>query len=278
MTRPPSSRARRKTTHDRSQLRAITVVALVAMTFAVAFGVWAWAETRRNSPAPSSSAGSSEVTPPAGVDATLPVSAVETTPTTPAPAPPPAPEFTVAWQPSHQDDTGSGWHEWEVCGDIVDRTMALLPEFDHAKAWETQLGLTGTNNYRPNPTNTPAFDSEINQANAADADVFVSVHVDGGAPSGILGECMPNDAASRKLCEAVVDDICKATGLPNRGVREVRLYSLETPRNQAPLRILLELGDNQADRALLMSDDGRNEIAKAVADAVRTHVPEVATK
>lgn len=206
---------------------------------------------------------------PAGEDARPPAASERTT------APPPAPEptVTIAWQPSHQDDTGVDWHEYVVCGDIVDRVIALLPEYAHVKAWDTQHGLTGTNNYRPAPTNTPAFDAELAMANEASAHVFVSVHVDGGAPSGILGECMPGDAASRRLTEALVASVCAQTGLPNRGVREVRLYSLESERNLAPLRVLLELGDNAADRDLLMSEEGRDSLAAALAAAMQEAVP-----
>lgn len=190
---------------------------------------------------------------------------------------PATPSVTIAWQPSHQDDTGVDWHECVVCGDIVDRVIELLPEYDHVKAWDTSHGLTGTNNYRPAPTNTQAFDAELAMSNSAHANVFVAVHVDGGAPSGILGECMPDDPPSRSLCEAMVASICAETDLPDRGVREVRLYSLEPDRNAASLRVLLELGDNAADREMLLSDPGREQLARGIAAAVRTAVPADAT-
>src|SRR5450756_1655947 len=48
-----------------------------------------------------------------------------------------APETVIAWIPSHQDDNGTnGWHEYQVCGDIVQRTMALLPDFTNVLCWE----------------------------------------------------------------------------------------------------------------------------------------------
>jgi len=175
----------------------------------------------------------------------------------------------IAWQPSHQADTGSDWQEYVVCGDIVDRAIALLPEFKHVKGWETAMGLSGSNSYRPEPKNAPAFDSEIKQANVANATVFVSVHNDGGAPSGILGMCMPGDEASRSMAERFKTALCAATGLPDRGMREERLYSLDPVRNNADLRMLLEIGDNKADRAFLLDANNRQVIARALADAVR---------
>lgn len=175
----------------------------------------------------------------------------------------------IAWQPSHQADTGVDWEEYVICGDIVDRTIALLPEFTHVKAWETGMGLFGSNGYRPQPKNAAAFDSEIAKANAARATVFISVHNDGGAPSGILGMCMPSDGRSRALAERLKAALLSATGLPDRGIREERLYSLEPERNKAGTRLLLEIGDNKADRAFLLEDANRQAIAEALADSLR---------
>lgn len=177
----------------------------------------------------------------------------------------------VAWQPSHQDDTGdSSWHEYLVCGDIVDRAMQLCTSVTNVKCWDLSHGLTGTNNYRPQPTNTVAFDVEVSAANQAGADYFISVHNDGGAPSGILGLCMPNDPLSRGYAERFVDALCARTGLPKRGIWEVRLYSLEPERNRCPVRILLEIGDNQKDRALLENPQFRQLVAQALADVVNS--------
>ncbi len=175
----------------------------------------------------------------------------------------------IAWQPSHQADTGADWQEYVICGDIVDRAIALLPEFTHVKAWETGMGLTGANGYRPKPVNTPAFDSEVAKSNAASASVFIAVHNDGGAPSGILGMCMPGDTAARALAERLKAALVSATGLPDRGMREERLYSLEPGRNHAATRLLLEIGDNKADRAFLLDGSNRQAIAQALADSLR---------
>lgn len=181
------------------------------------------------------------------------------------------PIVVVAWQPSHQDDTGDpSWHEYLVCGDIVDRAMQLCTSVTNVKCWDLSHGLTGTNNYRPQPTNTIAFDVEVAAANQAHADYFISVHNDGGAPSGILGLCMPNDPLSRAYAERFVDALCARTGLPKRGIWEVRLYSLEPERNHCPVRILLEIGDNQKDRALLENPQFRQLVAQALADVVNS--------
>lgn len=189
---------------------------------------------------------------------------------TPLPEPPAPPRAMIAWQPSHQGDTGyDGWREYEICGDIMERTIAALGDFSHVRAWTLEHGLTGSNSYQRGPSNTKAFDVELELANTGGADVFISLHNDGGAPSGVLGMCMPGDAESRALTEQLVASVCAATGLPNRGIREERLYSLEPDKNHAELRLLLEIGDNQRDRALLEEPAKRQVIAEAIASGVR---------
>lgn len=179
-------------------------------------------------------------------------------------------KVVVAWQPSHQNDTGPNWHEYIICGDIVDRTITKATSVQNVKCWDLAHGLTGTNNYRPYPTNTIAFDSEIEQANQAGAHYFISIHNDGGAPSGVLGEYLPGDEAGKKLAGQFVQAICARTGLPNRGLRAVRLYSLESARNKTPFKCLLEIGDNQRDRAFLENSDKREIIAQALAEVAST--------
>lgn len=188
-------------------------------------------------------------------------------------APDPEPSKTgivIAWQPAHQGDTGAnGWKEYVICGDIVDRAIAKLPEYTHVKAWETNMGLTGSNNYKPAPSNKKAFDSELKMANDAGADVFISIHNDGGAPSGILGEYLPGDTVGKALCAGMVEALVAGTGLKDRGLREVRLYSLEAPQNAATRKCLLEIGDNAADRVFLENPENRDRIAQALADGIR---------
>lgn len=187
---------------------------------------------------------------------------------------PPKKEVTVAWQPSHQDDTGdANWHEYDVCNDIVERAMPLCTRVENVKCWDISHGLTGTNNYRPQPTNTVAFDVEIAQANQAQADYFISVHNDAGAPSGILGICMPDDPVSYAYLEQIINTLCARTGMPSRGIWTVRLYSLEPERNNCPCRVLLEIGDYQSDYERLMNPEFRQLVAEALAEVVNSLPP-----
>lgn len=180
----------------------------------------------------------------------------------------------VAFQPSHQDDTGpAGWHEYLICGDIAQRAIDLLAGSPTATvlAWETGMGLTGSNN---SGSNARAFDSEIARANAADADYFISVHNDGAAPSGVLGMYFSGDTRSAALAETLARAISRETGLPYRGIRGSPLYSLDAIRNHAPVRVLLEIGDNVRDRAFLEDPEGRRKIAAVLAAEVSLLTPD----
>lgn len=177
--------------------------------------------------------------------------------------------IVVAWQPSHQDDTGAdSWHEYRICGDIVQRTMGLLSTVENVLAWETGMGLTGSNNN--GGTNRPAFDSELAQANGAEPDFFISIHNDGGAPSGVLGMYFLGDQKSAAVAEQLARKVSADTGLPYRGIRGHDLYSLDSVRNHAPVRVLLEIGDNANDRSFLEDPGGRQRIAEALAAGVRS--------
>jgi len=119
-------------------------------------------------------------------------------------------QTVIAWVPSHQDDTGVAWHEYVVCGDITQRAMALLPDFINVRCWELGMGLT-TNNHR-------ALQSEVDQANAANADCYIGIHVDSGAPSGILGVYFTGDSNSANYAAALARSIAASMGMTYRGL------------------------------------------------------------
>jgi hypothetical protein len=175
--------------------------------------------------------------------------------------------ITIAWNPSHQDDTGpSGWHEYLICGDVTKRAMALLPDYNNVLCWETGMGL-GSHNY-------DALGVEVNEANAAGAQLFIAVHVDAGAPSGVSGDVYAGDAPATAYATALLKGVAADTGLTLRYVHgRTDLYVLDPVNNKAPMHVLLELGDSTNDRAYLESEAGRQAVAEALATAVRENTP-----
>jgi hypothetical protein len=178
-----------------------------------------------------------------------------------------APGTVIAWIPSHQDDTGpSGWHEYQVCADIVQRTMALLPDFTNALCSETGMGLTSHND--------PALQSEIDQAIAAHAQIYIAIHVNATAPSGFVGCYSPGDSYSGRYADAILSSMSASTGLPYQYTSaRGDLYQLNPVNNPTPTKVVLEMGDSVADQALLLSADGRQMLAAALAKAVRDSTP-----
>jgi hypothetical protein len=171
----------------------------------------------------------------------------------------------VAFQVSHQADTGvHGWTEWAIAGDIALRAIAGIDFASVALAWDLSGPLYGSNRYEPSPTNVPSFDREIGFANRHGADDFVSIHINGAAPSGVLAIVSPGDDGSASLGQLLVDEVAACSGLPNLGVRSEHMYSLEAPHNEAAHRVLLELGDNVSDRAFLEDAQGRAALAAGV--------------
>jgi IPT/TIG domain/N-acetylmuramoyl-L-alanine amidase len=173
----------------------------------------------------------------------------------------------IAWQPSHQSDTGSnGWLEYPVCGDIVDHAMADTTGFIQVKAWETGMGLWGTNN--GGGTNRPAFDSELKQAHAANAEVFISIHVDASGANTVMGMCFTSDSVSYRVADALAKTLSANLGWGQRSTKLRDLYSLDPVRNGAKIRVLLEIGDNVVNRAMFEDPTNREKIGALLAKTV----------
>ncbi len=183
---------------------------------------------------------------------------------------PPKPKPVVAWQPSHQDDTGDGeWHEYQIAGEIVDMASTEATAVKSVKAWDTDDGLSGSNSYSPEPSNVEAFDKEISKANAAKAKYFISIHIgNNNGEAGVGGYYPIQDAQSKLLAEALVSAVASDTALPNRGVQESKLYSLEPSRNKAVYRVLIEIGGTDQDITYLKDPKNRKLVGSALAGVV----------
>lgn len=153
--------------------------------------------------------------------------------------PPDAP--VVAWQPSHQDENSpSGYHEYLAMGGVARYASQLTKSLKSVVAWETRSGLEG-NNLLPNPTNTAAFDKEIQAANEASATYFVALQTNTvSVKPGLAVYYQEDDEKSRELAGFLAERLPTALGLEDVGRIGVRFYSLDPARNRAPYKVMVE--------------------------------------
>jgi hypothetical protein len=203
-------------------------------------------------------------------------------------------KIVVVWQPSHQTDTGVDFSEAATCGAIVDAAMDTKPHFKEYKVWS--LGRTdvhhanvGSNTVVEHTTavidgQVSGYAWELQQANKHKPDVFIAVHNNGGTKrNAVWGYIHYGDAfeaENRVLAARLIKAISAATDLENRGVLldsttgrndyrcattgKLSFYSLDEHVNTAKHRVLLEIGDNAASRALLTDPEKQKIIGAAI--------------
>ncbi|MBK7560442.1 MAG: N-acetylmuramoyl-L-alanine amidase [Chitinophagaceae bacterium] len=203
-------------------------------------------------------------------------------------------KWKVAWQPSHQTDTGRDFSEAATCNGIVEAAMAAEPALKEYKVWS--LGKesyhhadSGSNTKIAHTTavldgKISGYAYELNQSNKKHPQVFIAVHNNGGtkrhAVWGYIHFGDPYESANRELAGRLVKAICAVTNLENRGVLldsttgrndyrcnktgKLSFYSLDENINTAPYRVLLEIGDNAASHDFLLNPANQKIIGEAI--------------
>jgi N-acetylmuramoyl-L-alanine amidase len=115
-------------------------------------------------------------------------------------------------------------------------------------------------------------------------DVFISVHNNGAtnrhACWGFVHEGDQYEQQNRELAKEFVVEICRVSGLENAGVLgdsspnrndyrckntgKLSFYSLDENVNTAPIRVLLEIGDNKVSYEFLMNPENQKRIGEAI--------------
>ncbi|MBK9570994.1 MAG: N-acetylmuramoyl-L-alanine amidase [Chitinophagaceae bacterium] len=203
-------------------------------------------------------------------------------------------KWKVAWQPSHQTDTGRDFSEAATCNGIVEAAMVAEPALKEYKVWS--LGKesyhhadSGSNTKIAHTTavldgKISGYAYELNQSNKKHPQVFIAVHNNGGtkrhAVWGYIHFGDPYESANRELAGRLVKAICAVTNLENRGVLldsttgrndyrcnktgKLSFYSLDENINTAPYRVLLEIGDNAASHDFLLNPANQKIIGEAI--------------
>lgn len=200
----------------------------------------------------------------------------------------------IVWQPSHQTNTGKNFSEAAVCNGIAEAAMASAPFFKEYKVWS--LGRKDVHNADSGSNTMIAHTSavvdgklsgyawELKQSNKKNPDVFIAVHNNGGtrrhAVWGYIHYGDVHEADNRDLAATLIASIADATTLENRGVLldsttgrndyrcaatgKLSFYSLDEHVNKAPIRVLLEIGDNGASYDFLRDPANQQKIGEAI--------------
>ena len=203
-------------------------------------------------------------------------------------------KWRVAWQPSHQTDTGKDFSEAATCNGIVEAAMSTMPSLAEFKVWS--LGKekyhhadSGSNTKISHTTavidgKISGYAHEIKRSNRKHPQVFISVHNNGGTKRhaiwGYIHYGDKYEAANRELAARLVKAICAVTNLENRGIlldsttgrndyrcpitNKLSFYSLDENVNSAPYRVLLEIGDNAASHDFLEDTANQKKIGAAI--------------
>lgn len=108
-------------------------------------------------------------------------------------------------------------------------------------------------------------------ANARQADVFFSVHLDSADNGSASGTSVYyTSSQSLPLAREVSQELLRATGLPNRGIHQRRLW---VTRKTTMPSILTESAymSNPRDEALLMKPEFRQKVASAMAQGISNY-------
>jgi hypothetical protein len=200
----------------------------------------------------------------------------------------------IVWQPSHQTNTGVDFSEAATCNAIVEAAMETKPRLKEYKVWS--FGETSVHHANVGSNTSVAETSaivdgkisgyafEIQAANKLNPQVLIAVHNNGGTKrNAVWGYIHYGDAyesANRLLAARLIKAIAAATSLENRGVLldsttgrndyrcsstgKLSFYSLDEHVNNAPYRVLLEIGDNAVSKALLTDPAQQKIICAAI--------------
>jgi len=204
----------------------------------------------------------------------------------------------IVWQPSHQTNTGRDFNEALVSNAIAEAAMATSPVFKEYKVWslgrkDLHNADSGSNTKIAHTTavmdgKISGYAWEVQQSNTHRPDIFIALHNNGGtrrhAVWGFVHYGDAHQAENEALAAQLTAALASATTLENRGVfmdsstgrndyrcaatGKLAFYSLDEHVNNAPIRVLLEIGDNAASHDFLQDPANQQKMGEAIKKAL----------
>jgi hypothetical protein len=204
----------------------------------------------------------------------------------------------IVWQPSHQTNTGKDFNEALVSNAIGEAAMATKPKFKEYKVWslgrkDVHDADSGSNTVVAHTTavvdgKISGYAWELQQSNRYKPDVFIALHNNGGSKRhaiwGYIHYGDAHEAENRSLAADLIAAVSSVTNLENRGVLldsttgrndyrcattgKLSFYSLDEHVNTAPIRVLLEIGDNAMSHDFLQDPVNQQKMGEAIKKAL----------
>ena len=154
-----------------------------------------------------------------------------------------------------------GVREKDIALDVALKTGALLTDYDviYTRITDVYVSLS----------------KRVRIANAAEADLFVSIHCNSAPNSSANGMEVyvhtSRGADSTRAAHAIYDRLLPVSGLKGRGVKANNYAVLRETKMPA---VLVELAfiSNDGDRAKLVSEEWLERAAKAIAEGIKAAV------
>jgi hypothetical protein len=207
-------------------------------------------------------------------------------------------KMVIVWQPSHQTNTGKDFSEAAVSNAIAEAAMATKPTFNEYKVWsfgrkDVHNADSGSNTMIAHTTaivdgRISGYAWELQQSNKHKPDIFIALHNNGGTKRhaiwGYIHYGDEHEAENRELAGELIAAVASATTLENRGVLldsttgrndyrcattgKLSFYSLDEHVNTAPIRVLLEIGDNAVSHDFLQDPVNQQKMGEAIKKAL----------
>lgn len=145
-------------------------------------------------------------------------------------------------------------------------------EFNKAVAYylDQELKACGFKTLLVAPTDedTP-LSTRTNRANAAKADIYVSIHYNAGGGSGVETYHYPSSAKGRKLAQCIHEYVIQGTPQKNRGIKTANFHVLRETKMPA---VLIEYGfmddPSLKEARLMLNKDFQKECARETAQGI----------